>query len=84
MSPTLRFDAAGNVGCLYTEAIDLRVLGRLQVVRATDIRFNGLTQEWETHDADGDEVLFSNTSRAECLRWEHDNLQPGNPPENQT
>ena len=80
MSQTLRFEPGGDIRCLYTEAIDLRALGRIHVVRATDIRFNGQTQEWETHNADGDEVLFSNTSRAECLRWEHENLQPGTTP----
>jgi hypothetical protein len=79
MRTTLRFDDAGRVACLYTEAVDLRALGRLQVVRATDIRFNALTQLWEVHHADNDEVLFSDPSRAACLAWEQDNLQPGTP-----
>ncbi|MEO5915809.1 MAG: hypothetical protein ABIS50_16355 [Luteolibacter sp.] len=76
MKSTLRFTPGGSIDCLYTEAIDLRVLGRLHVVRATDIRFNDTTQEWETHHADTGEVLFSNSSRAACLQWEHDHLQP--------
>jgi hypothetical protein len=79
MRTTLRFDDAGRVACLYTEAVDLRALGRLQVVRATDIRFNDRTQRWEVHHADNDEVLFSDPSRAECIAWEQDHLQPGTP-----
>jgi hypothetical protein len=77
MNATLRFHPGGGIACLYTEAIDLRALGRLHVVRATDIRFNDPTQQWDVHDADTGSVLFSHTSRSECLAWEHQNLQPG-------
>jgi hypothetical protein len=76
MNSTLRFDPGGHIGCLYTEAIDLRALGRLLVVRATDIRFNDSTQQWDVHDAATGQLLFSHTSRTECLRWEQTNLQP--------
>jgi hypothetical protein len=85
MSHTLRFTPGGRIDCLYTEALDLRALGRLQVVRATDIRFNDSTQQWDVHDADANTgtgaVLFSHPSRSECLRWEHQNLQPEPEPE---
>lgn len=73
---TLRFKPGGHIDCLYTEAIDLRVLGRLHVVRATDIRFNRNTQHWDVHEADNGQLLFSHESRTECLRWEQTNLQP--------
>ena len=76
MNSILRFDPGGHIGCLYTEAIDLRALGRLTVVRATDIRFNPDTQQWDVHAADTGQVLFSDASRNECLRWEQTNLQP--------
>ena len=76
MSQTLRFNLGGQIDCLYTEAIDLRVLGRLQVVRATDIRFNPHKQQWDVHAADTGQVLFSHPSRNECLSWEQTNLQP--------
>ena len=79
---TLRFSPGGRIDCLFTEVIDLRVLGRLQVVRATDIRFNESTQQWNVHDADNGQVLFSHPSRNECLRWEHQNLQPRSLAEN--
>ena len=76
MKTTLRFTPGGHIDCLYTEAIDLHALGRLQVVRATDIRFNDITQQWDVHDADTGKVMFSHTSRNECLQWEQTNLQP--------
>ena len=76
MSHTLRFTPGGRIDCLYTEAVDLRVLGRLQVVRATDIRFNPATQQWDVHAAATGAVLFSHALRTECLAWEHQNLQP--------
>jgi hypothetical protein len=76
MKSTLRFDPGGHIGCLYTEAIDLRALGRLHVVRATDIRFNDSTQKWDVHDAATGQLLFSHQSRNECLNWEQTNLQP--------
>jgi len=76
MSHTLRFTPGGRIDCLYTEAINLRMLGRLQVVRATDIRFNASTQRWDVHDAATGTVLFSHPSRTECLHWEQANLQP--------
>lgn len=77
MKTTLRFQADGGlIDCLYTEAIDLRELGKLQVTRATDIRFDEPSQQWEVHEAASDRVLFSNPSRDECLAWEQLNLQP--------
>ena len=85
MSHTLRFTPGGRIDCLYTEAFDLRVLGRLHVVRATDIRFNPKSQQWDVHAADTGQVLFSHISRNECLHWEKTNLQPqSSSPENNT
>lgn len=76
MKTTLRFDPAGQVDCLYTEAIDLQKLGKLEITRATDIRYDHATQQWRVHDAESDAVLFTNPSRTECLTWENQNLQP--------
>lgn len=76
MKTTLRFDPCGQVDCLYTEAIDLRALGKLEITRATDIRFNETSQQWEVHKAETDVVIYSHTSRSECLAWENANLQP--------
>ena len=76
MTSVLRFDAKGMVGCLYTEAIDLRSLGKLEITRATDIVFNDAIQQWETRHTTTGEVLFSDPSRASCLAWEQANLTP--------
>jgi hypothetical protein len=76
MKATLRFDPGGQIDCLYTEAIDLRELGNLQVSRATDIRFNPAAQQWDVHEYSSGKVLFSHPSRSACLNWENQNLQP--------
>jgi len=77
MSTTLRFDRRGGIECLYTEAVDLRTLGRLRVVRATEIAFDPDEQRWEVRCAASRKLLQSDPSRAACLAWEHANLQPG-------
>ena len=80
MKTTLRFQPAGGVvSCLYTEAIDLRTLGRLEVFRATDIRFSERSQEWKVRCATTGKLLHCDPSREACLTWERDNLAPPNP-----
>ena len=79
MSTTLRFDPQGGVDCLYTEAVDLRALGRLHVVRATEVAFDPEEQRWEVRDATFGKLLHADPSRAACLAWEQANLQPGTP-----
>jgi len=70
----LRFHPDGTIGGLYTEAIELRSLGKLEVTRATDIRFNDEAQEWEVHAIGDDQLLHSDPSREACLLWERENL----------
>jgi len=77
MSHTLRFTPSGQIECIYTEAIDLRVLGRLQVFRATDIRFCEKSQEWKVRCAATGKLLHTDPSRGVCLAWERHHLQPG-------
>jgi hypothetical protein len=79
MKTTLRFDPTGAVECLYTEAIDLRQLGRLHIVRATGIEFNPDEECWEVRHAESGQILHSDPSREDCLAWEQANLQPGGP-----
>jgi hypothetical protein len=81
MTTTLRFDQVGSVACLYSESVDLRSLGRLQVVRATDITFNEGIQVWEVHCASSGRLLHSDPSRGACLAWERENLSPSPTPE---
>jgi hypothetical protein len=71
----LRIDPQARVHCFYTEAIDLAQIGRLEVRRASKVEFNGSTQQWEVRSYSG-LPLYSHPSRANCLEWEHDNLQP--------
>lgn len=77
MTTTLRFDPHGVVDCLYTEAVDLRALGRLHVVRATRIAFAAEDQCWEVRCATTGNLLHTHPSREACLAWERANLQPG-------
>ncbi len=76
MKATLSFDGYGKATCLYTDMVDLRSLGRLHVVRATDIRFNNKTQEWVVRSAATGKLLFTNPSREACTAWEQENLGP--------
>ena len=81
MKSTLRFTPGGHIGCLYCELVDLRVLGRLSVVRATEVAFDPEEQRWEVRSADSSRLLFAHPSREACLRWERENLQPTSNPE---
>lgn len=76
---TLRVHPGGSIDCLYTDAIDLRTLGRLQVYRATDIRFSEQSQEWHVRCASTGALLHTDPSREACLAWERENLAPPNP-----
>ena len=73
---TFRFNPGGQVFGFYTEAIDLKSIGVIHVVRATDIAFNANTQQWEVTRFGKDEVIFTDPSREECVRWEMANLRP--------
>ena len=76
MNPiVLRIDPAAQVRCFYTEAIDLAQIGRLEVRRASTVEFNDNNQQWEVRDPSG-LLLYSHPSRATCLAWEQEHLQP--------
>ena len=77
MGHTLRFHPGRRVDCLYTDAIDLRSLGPLHVVRATVILFCEKSQEWKVRCGTTGRLLHTNPSREACLVWEKENLQPG-------
>jgi hypothetical protein len=79
MNHILRFQPGGHVQCLYTEAIDLRALGRLHVVRATVILFCEKSQQWVVRCASTGKLLLTHPSRDACLAWERSNLGPPNP-----
>ncbi len=70
MKHVLTFDPAGTARCLYTEVLDLNVIGSLEVKRATEIEFDNERQRWEVRNQIG-MVLFADASRATCIEWEH-------------
>ena len=72
---TISFSPDGTAHCLWTDAISLHDLGRLEIHRATNIEFNNADQKWEVIDRKG-RVRFIAKSRSACLEWEHENLQP--------
>ena len=65
----VKFDPAGDGHCLYTERIDLKAIGSLQIARASTIEFNNTKETWEVRNTAG-HLLFSNASRALCVAWE--------------
>jgi hypothetical protein len=75
MNTNIQFTPDGSAHCLWTDAISLHELGRLEITRASHIEFNNATQKWEVMDPKG-RVRFIARSRAACLEWEHGNLQP--------
>jgi hypothetical protein len=75
MNINISFTPEGTAQCLWTEALPLHELGRLEITRATKIEFNNVTQHWEVKDRKG-KVRFDAKSRTACLAWEQQNLQP--------
>ena len=74
MQTAITFAPDGTAHCLWTEAVPLHELGRLEIRRASNIEFNNTTQQWEIKDRKG-KVRFFAKSRSACLEWEHENLQ---------
>ena len=74
MNINIQFTPDGTAHCLWTDAISLHELGRLEITRASNIEFNHADQKWEVIDRKG-RVRFFARSRAACLEWEQQNLQ---------
>ena len=75
MSIALTFTTDGTGHGLYTEALDLGLIGPLAVRRATRIEFDCNAQYWRVYLARGSKALFNSPSRAECLAWERQYLE---------
>jgi len=72
----ITFAVDGTAHCLWTEAVPLQELGRLNVQRASQIEFNPKIQKWEVRLASRPDVVrFSHASRETCLQWEREALQ---------
>jgi len=79
MTTTISFRPDGTALCLWTEALPLHELGRLEITRASTIDFSSGAQQWEVKDQEGRVRLIAR-SRSACLEWEQQNLQPERPP----
>jgi len=71
----ISFGPDGTARCLWTEAVPLHELGRLEIHRASSIEFRDAAQLWQVMDLKG-RVRFFAKSRSACLEWEQTNLQP--------
>ena len=67
----LVFTPAGQGQGLYTELIDLQLLGPLCIERASNIEFDQARQCWEVRDWAG-VVQYRAPSRQACLDWEEE------------
>ena len=69
------FGTGGTARCLWTEAVPLQELGRLDVQRASTVEFNPTKQVWEVRLASApDTVAFGHASRETCLQWERSQI----------
>lgn len=67
----LTFTPDGFGHGLYSEAIDLSVLGRLQMKRASRIEWHERHQCWQVRSSGG-RLIFSSPLRERCLEWERE------------
>jgi hypothetical protein len=87
MNHVITFHPNGHATTLYTDRIDLRQLGQLNVKRASSVEFNNATGEWEVRwlpsvnpeagryvPIPKEPPVFTHKSREECLRWEHEQM----------
>ena len=63
------FGTSGAGRCLWTEALPLHELGRLDIQRAYAVEFDNQAQAWRVFDREGD-CLYCSPSRETCLAWE--------------
>ena len=71
----ITFGSDGTARCLWTEAVPLHELGRLDIHRASTVEFDDVKQQWEVRLAsETNTVAFSNLSRETCLNWERETI----------
>ena len=71
----ITFGSDGTARCLWTEAVPLHELGRLDIHRASTVEFDDVKQQWEVRLAsNAGAVAFSHPSRETCLNWERETI----------
>jgi hypothetical protein len=74
---SIEFDADGDGHTLYTDDIDLRLIGKLtDIHRASHIEFDQDRQEWCVIHGDTKQIIYRHSSRERCIAWEQQNLGP--------
>jgi hypothetical protein len=71
---TLTFTPDGMGRSLYTEVIDLGLIGQLSISRATNIEFDNEKGVWRVYEMAGF-PMFTAPARSQCLDWERLYLQ---------
>ena len=64
----ISFNHDGTAQCLWTDALPLHELGRLEIHCATNIEFNNQTQHWEVKDRKGRVSAYMRIE-AETRNW---------------
>ena len=71
----ITFGSDGTARCLWTEAVPLHELGRLDIHRASTVEFDDVKQQWEVRlTSNPGAVAFSHPSREICLNWERETI----------
>jgi hypothetical protein len=70
MNIVFKINNQGDISCLWTEALPLVELGRMEINRASAVEFNADSQQWEVRLEGSNKVDFSHPSRAVCIGWE--------------
>ena len=76
MNIAIEITARGGVRMLQDDAVDLRALGSVEVIRASHVEFCNERQAWFVQSAKTLEVLGYFPTRAEALAWEKAHYSP--------
>jgi hypothetical protein len=68
MNINIQFCPDGSAHYLWTDAVPLHELGRLEIHRATNIEFNNTTQKWEVRDRRGKVRFIARSNKIQVLK----------------
>jgi hypothetical protein len=68
MNTQISFNPDGTAHCLWTEALPLHELGRLEITRASNIEFNNAAQQWEVQDQKGKVRFIARSNKIQVLK----------------